>query len=108
MLVLLASAVAGDDVDVAVALLPDDAGAVAPTDAVDDAVDAAPEETDATAEAVAEVADEAEAEVEDDGAADVRVCVKDWPMMVRVYTSAGDCANVNISDPELALQSQPS
>jgi hypothetical protein len=29
-------------------------------------------------------------------------------MMVRVYTSAGDWANVKISNPELALQSQPS
>jgi hypothetical protein len=41
-------------------------------------------------------------------AEEVCVCVNDSPMMVTVYTSAGDCAKVKISNPELALQSQPS
>lgn len=39
---------------------------------------------------------------------EVWVCVYDSPMMVTVYTSAGDCAKVKISKPELAWQSQPS
>lgn len=41
-------------------------------------------------------------------AVDVWVCVYDSPIMVTVYTSAGDCAKVKISDPELAWQLQPS
>lgn len=39
---------------------------------------------------------------------EVWVCVYDSPMMVTVYTSAGDCAKVKISKPVLAWQSQPS
>lgn len=85
-----------------------DAVLVALRDAIDDA-DAeslAPEaeEVDASVDTAAVAA----AEVEVDELDDVWVCVNDSPMMVRVYTSAGDCANVKISDPELALQSQPS
>ena len=41
-------------------------------------------------------------------AVEVCVCVNDSPMMVTVYTSAGDCAKVKISNPEFAWQSQPS
>lgn len=41
-------------------------------------------------------------------AEEVCVCVNDSPMMVMVYTSAGDCAKVKISNAELAWQSQPS
>lgn len=67
--------------------------------AVDAPVDATVEAPDVTTE---EEADEVE-ELED-----VCVCVYDSPMMVTVYTSAGDCAKVKISDPELAWQSQPS
>lgn len=48
--------------------------------------------------------------IEDDvgEAAEVWVCVYGSPMMVTMYTSAGDCAKVKISNPELAWQSQPS
>ena len=47
-------------------------------------------------------------EEEAEEAMDVWVCTYDSPIMVTVYTSAGDCAKVKISDPELTLQSQPS
>ena len=53
-------------------------------------------DTDALVVAAVEEADE------------IWVCVNDSPMMVRVYTSAGDCAKVKISNPELAWQLQPS
>jgi len=62
---------------------------------------------DALADAIAEALDVmTEEEVEE--LEDVCVCVYNSPMMVTVYTSAGDCAKVKISDPELAWQSQPS
>lgn len=74
----------------------------------DDAVEAAAVDAPADADAGApDVATEAEVE-EAEELVDVCVCVNDSPMMVRVYTSAGDCAKVNISDPEFAWQSQPS
>jgi hypothetical protein len=64
----------------------------------------APLDPDAEADAPDVVA--TDNDVED--AAEVWVCVNDSPMIVTVYTSAGDWARVKISNPELVLQSQPS
>jgi hypothetical protein len=79
---------------------------------VDEAVPAGAE--DPAVGAAVEALFEADADIDAlDAAAveevdEVWVCVNDSPMMVRVYTSAGDCAKVKISNPEFAWQSQPS
>ena len=91
------------------------AGAAVDVD-VDDALVAGAEDpaVGATMEALLDADAETDAldaaAVEDgvDEAAEVWVWVNDSPMMVTVYTSAGDCAKVKISNPELAWQSQPS
>lgn len=94
-----AGAGVGVDVDEAVA-----AGAEDPVMAAVEAPCDPEAETGADAEALGVVA------IDDDveGAAEVWVWVYDSPMIVRVYTSAGDCARVKILEPELAWQSQPS
>jgi hypothetical protein len=79
----------GDDVDVA------DAPAFDAADPAEDIIVEALAVVDVDALVVA-----TEEAVEE--AADVCVCVYDSPMMVTVYTSAGDCAKVKISNPELA------
>ena len=73
-------------------------------DAEDPAEDAA---IDVLADADAD--DDADAlDVATEEAVEAWVCVYDSPMMVRVYTSAGDCAKVKLSNMELAWQLQPS